>query len=99
METMPMSIAVGRPGFCVRVEGSLIDPGKWLIHGTVEYRRSQAVESRSDVEAEARQELMLAITRAFRSARARGARSVYVVVEGDDEVAGFFRMLDRQTAR
>jgi hypothetical protein len=39
---------------------------------------------------------MLAISRESRAARAHGARSVYVVVDGDDEVAGFFRIAERR---
>jgi hypothetical protein len=42
---------------------------------------------------------MLAISRASCTARARGARVVYVVVDGDDEVAGFFRISNRRASR
>jgi hypothetical protein len=94
-----MSYALDRPGFSVRIDGGAVDHGQWLIHGVVQYRPYLAAESEVDVVGEARRELILAIARASRSARARGARSVYVAVDGDDEIAGFFRMLRRSEYR
>jgi hypothetical protein len=94
-----MNFALERPGFTVRLCGAFIEPGLWLIHGAVEYAPRSAMDSASDIEAEARRELMLAVSRASRSARAIGARSVYVVVDGDEEVAGFFRISNRRASR
>jgi hypothetical protein len=94
-----MTYLLERPGFALRVCGGFVESGQWLIHGVVEYQPHLAVDSANDVEAEARRELMLAISRASHTARARGARSVYVVVDGDDEVAGFFRLSNRRASR
>jgi hypothetical protein len=91
--------AVDRPSFSVRVDGGFVDHGQWLIHGVVAYRRQRAAKPRINVEAIARRELILALAQETRTARALGARSVFVVVDGDDEVAGFFRMLDPHPGR
>jgi hypothetical protein len=92
---MDASITVDRPGFSVRIDGGFVGRHHWLIHGVVAYRPHLAAESKVDLEDEARRELLSAVTRASRSARAQGARSVFVAVDGDDEIAGFFRMLGR----
>jgi len=96
---MDVNYALDRPGFSLRLDGGLVDHGQWLIHGVVQYRPHLARESRSDVEDEARRELLLAVSRASQSARNQGARSVYVAVDGDAEIAGFFRMLQREGRR
>jgi len=96
---METSYAVDRPGFSLRIDGGFVDQRQWLIHGVVQYRPHLAVESKSDVEDEARRELLSAVSRVSRSARGQGARSVYVTVDGDDEIAGFFRMLRRREGR
>jgi hypothetical protein len=96
---METTYAVDRPGFSLRVDGGFVDQRQWLIHGVVRYRRHLATGSRSDVEDEARRELLSAVTSASRSARGLGARSVYVAVDGDKEIAGFFRMLRRSEHR
>ena len=96
---METTYAVDRPGFSLRVDGGFVDQRQWLIHGVVEYGPHLAAESRSDVEDEARRELLSAVTRASRSARGLGARCIYVAVDGDDEIAGFFRMLRRNENR
>ena len=93
------SFAVERPGFSLRIDGGFVDQHQWLIHGVVRYRPHLAAESRGDVEDEARRELLSAVTRVSQSARGLGARSVYVTVDGDDEIAGFFRMLRRNESR
>jgi hypothetical protein len=91
--------AIDRPGFSVRIDGGFVDRGQWLIHGVVRYRPDLSAASRIDVEDEARREILSAVTRVSRSARVQGARSVYVSVDGDDEIAGFFRMLRRHDDR
>jgi hypothetical protein len=96
---MENTFKLDRPGFSVSVDGGFVDQGQWLIHGVVQYRPYLAVESKADIEDEARRELLSAVTRASRSARGLGARSVYVTVDGDDEIAGFFRMLRRAETR
>lgn len=90
-----MGYALDRQGFVVWVESGFVAPDAWLIHGVVEYRHARAAEARVDVVAEARLELMRTISVESRSARARGVRSVYVVVDGDDDVAGFFRLAEQ----
>ena len=96
---MEKTYAVDRPGFSLRIDGGFVDQRQWLIHGVVQYRPHLAAESRTDVEDEARRELLSAVTSASRSARGQGARSVYVTVDGDEEIAGFFRMLRRNESR
>jgi hypothetical protein len=93
------SYAVERPGFSLRINGGFVDQHQWLIHGVVRYRPHLAAESRSEVEDEARRELLTAVTCVSRSARGQGARSVYVTVDGDNQIAGFFRMLRRNENR
>jgi len=96
---METTYAVERPGFSLRIDGGFVDQRQWLIHGVVQYRPHLAAECRRDVEDEARRELLSAVSRVSRSARGQGARSVYVAVDGDDEIAGFFRMLRRNESR
>jgi len=94
---MEVNYALERPGYSVRLDCGFVDESHWLIHGVVAYRPDLAAESKSDVEDEARRELLSAVGRASRSARALGARSVYVTVDGDDEIAGFFRVMRRRS--
>lgn len=94
-----MSYVLDRPGYCIRIYGGFIDDGEWLIHGVVEYNDGLEGASRKDVVAEAQLQLFLAIARKSRLARARGARYVHVVVDGDSEVASFFRDLDRPASQ
>ena len=100
-ETEPAvtSCELDRPGLSVRIDGGWVDHGMWLIHAVAVYRPHLTVEATSDVQADGRRELILAIAGEARAARERGARSVYVVVEGDDEVAGFFRILNPRLRR
>jgi hypothetical protein len=93
-EATVTSYAFDRPGFSVRVDGGFVDSGKWMIHGVVAYGSHLTTGARRDVEIDARRALVLAVARDTRSARELGARAIYVLVEGDDQVAGFFRMLD-----
>ncbi len=94
-----MGYALEFSDYSVKIEGGFVDGGKWMIHGIVAYRSAQAAKAQSDIEAEARTELMLAIARESRLARAQGARSVYVTIDGDEELAGFFRMCDAAVER
>ena len=89
-----MGYALDFSDYSVKIDGGFVEGHKWVIHGIVAYRRILAAKARTDIEAEARTELMLAIARESRLARSQGARSVYVSIEGDDELAGFFRMCD-----
>lgn len=89
-----MARALSRLGYSVRVDGGFVDSGQWLIHGIVEYGSEGHGPSQDDVAAEARRELVTVISEEARVARARGAKQIYVVVDGDEEVAGLFRMLD-----
>jgi len=93
-EAAATSYEMKRPGFSLHVDGGSIDPSTWMIHAVLVYRPHLAMEAESDVEADGRRELVLAIAGDARAARERGARSIYVVVEGDEELAGFFRVLN-----
>jgi hypothetical protein len=83
--------ALERRGYSIRVEGGFIDHGQWLVHGVVTFRPYAVTRTPLDVSAEARREVLLAVARAARSARSLGARAVYVLVDGDDELSGLFR--------
>jgi hypothetical protein len=85
------SYALDRRGYSIRVEGGFIDEDQWLVHSVVRYRPYAVTEARVDVAVEARHEVILAVARETQSARALGARGVYVLVDGDDELAGLFR--------
>jgi hypothetical protein len=92
-----MDFALERRGFSVRLSAAVFDRRQWLIHGVLEYRFWEAEGSRIDVENEARRQLLHAISTVSSSALSSGARSVYVLVDGDDEVAGFYRLPGRST--
>jgi hypothetical protein len=87
-----MSYVLDRPGFSVRVDGRFVDEGTWLNHAVVSYRPHASSDEPGGSAADGRRELILGIARHSRLARLLGARSVYVLVEGDGEVAGFFRV-------
>lgn len=91
--------ALERRGYSICVDGGFIDQGHWLVLGVVRYRPYVVTESRIDVSAEARREVILAVARETLSARAMGARSVYVLVDGDDELAGLFRHRPNRDSR
>ena len=91
--------ALERRGYSIRVDGGFFDDGQWLVHGVVRYRPYAVTGSRIDVPAEARREVILAVAQEAQSARALGARSVYVLVDGDDELAGLFRHRSSRDSR
>ena len=68
--------------------------GQWVVHAVLEYVRSGPIEARVEIESEARLELLIGIARETSRGRAMGARSVHVLVEGDREIAGFFRVFE-----
>jgi len=83
------------PHFTVTVSSGFISDWQWAVHAVVDYRTLGPAGMRTAIEAEARLELMIGIARESRLGRDRGARSVVVFVEGDPQVVGFFRQLDR----
>jgi len=93
------SYAIHRSGFSVRVDGGFVDDTTWLIHGIVAFRPHPARDASRDVETAARRQLVLAIGRESRMARDLGARAIYVFLEGDREIAGFYQMLVPQAIR
>jgi plasmid stability protein len=66
------------------------------IHAVVAYHPDVRLAHHRDVEAEAREELMIGISRESLRGRAGGARTALVLVEGDREIAGFFRDLEER---
>ena len=88
-----MAYTFDRPHFTVSVNSGFISDWQWCVHAVVEHRRSGLVRARKAIEVEAQLELMIGISTECRSGRDRGARSVIVLVEGDREIAGFFRGL------
>jgi hypothetical protein len=86
-------------GYSIHVDGGFIDKGQWLVHGVVTYRPYAVSRAPIDVSAEARRKVVLAVARETRSACARGARSVYVLVDGDDALGGLFRYRPNRDSR
>jgi hypothetical protein len=84
------------PAFSVSVEGAFVAPGLWLVHGEVEYPSRLAPEARSRVGLAARCELLRGIFRESRLGWDRHAERVHVLIEGDAEVAGLFRVVRRE---
>jgi hypothetical protein len=90
-----MAYTCDRRQFTVTVSSGFISDWQWAVHANVDYRSFGTVGIRKEIEAEARLELMIGISRECRHGRERGARTVIVLVEGDREIAGFFRGLPR----
>jgi hypothetical protein len=84
------------PAFTVSVEGAFVAPGLWLLHAEVEYRAGLGVEAQSRLRHEARCELMRGIIRESRRGWELRARRVRVLIEGDSEAAGFFKVMQRR---
>ena len=93
------SYALHRTGFSVRVDGGFVENSTWLIHGVVAFRPHLVDCATQDVETVARRHLILAIGRESRTARDLGAHSIYVFLEGDGGIAGFYQMLVPQPIR
>ena len=91
-----MAYQSDRFGFTVHVEGKFVGRGQWVVHAVLEYVRSGPREARVELESEARLELLIGIARETSRGRAMGAHSVHVMVEGDREIAGFFRVFDEK---
>jgi hypothetical protein len=89
-----MAYKSDRFGFTVHVEGRFVGRGQWVVHAVLQYLAFGPIESRGDLEAEARLELLIGIARESSCGRALGAHSVHVLVEGDREIAGFFRVFE-----
>ena len=91
-----MAYTCDRPQFTVTVTSGFISNWQWAIHAVVEYRPLGLVGIRKEIEVAAQLELMIGISRESRGGRDRGARTVLVLVEGDREIAGFFRGLQSE---
>jgi hypothetical protein len=87
------------PEFAVTVKSGFISDWQWAVHAVVAYRGHGFGGRRREIEDEARNELMSGIARESRRGRAEGARTVVVLVEGDRELAGFFRGLGEREPR
>jgi len=85
-----------RFGFTVNVEGRFVGRGQWVVHAILRYEAPLLVQSRDEIEEEARLELLIGIARETSVGRAKGAHSVHVLVEGDREIAGFFRVFEER---
>ncbi|HEX4825430.1 MAG TPA: hypothetical protein VFV19_14090 [Candidatus Polarisedimenticolaceae bacterium] len=79
-------------GYAVRVEGRFLDRSRYAIHAVVTYPHSTSTEERARLAQEAQVDLLVAIAEQSHLGRKRGARFVYVAVEGDRELDDFFRM-------
>ena len=80
------------PTLRVAVGGRFVGQGQWIVHGIVERPSVPFAEPTEGDATEARLELMIGVARESRKGRARGARSVHVVIEGDREMEGLFRV-------
>lgn len=87
-----MGYSVGRASYEITVEGGFVGPGQWVVHGVVHHKPGPSVASRADAESEARLDLMVGIARESRRGNDAGARNVHVVIDGDREIAGLFRL-------
>ena len=94
-----MSNRCVRSGYVVRADGILLDPSRYAIHAVVTYDDAVSESERARLAPEAQVDLMLAIVEESRRGRTRGARSVFVAVEGDSELDGFFRVQAEQVPR
>ena len=86
-----MAYECRRSHFTVTVRSGFISRSQWAVHAVVDYLPDGPVGNWSDVESEARLELMLGIARESRRGGDDGTGNVVVLVEGDTEVAGLFR--------
>jgi hypothetical protein len=90
-----MGYICDRPQFTVTVNSGFISEWQWAVHAVAIYRPLGLVGIRKEIEAVAQLELMIGISQESRVGRDRGARTVIVLVEGDRELAGFFKRLER----
>ena len=88
-----MAHVCDRPHFTVTVTAGFISDWQWAVHAVVDYRVLGLAGRQRGIEAQAQAELMIGISSESRVGRDRGARTVLVLVEGDREIAGFFRGL------
>lgn len=86
-----MAYTCDRPQFTVTVTSGFINDWQCTVHAAVDYRNVWGDGIPKGIEAEAQLELMIGISHESREGLERGARSVVVLVEGDREIAGFFR--------
>lgn len=87
-----MGYRCARSGYDVRVDGVFLDRSRYAIHAVVRFAPDVTESERERLAPEAQIELLLAIVGESQRGRDRGARMVYVAVEGDRELAGFFRV-------
>jgi hypothetical protein len=85
-----MATASERPRLNVSISSAFISDWQWAIHAVVEYPEPRSADEREAIEREAQFELAMGIVRESRIGRARGARSVIVLVDGDREMAELF---------
>jgi len=86
-----MRFHAARPGYDVLVRGTFVDPSRFEVLAVVQHDRDLSEPDRGSLLREARLEVMLAILRESERGRRMGARRVFVVVDGDDELADLFR--------
>lgn len=91
-----MAYSSRQPNYDVSVEGRFVGSGQWVVHGRVAFGPDGAPSLPYDAESEARLDLMVGIARESRRGYDAGARNVHVVIEGDRELAGLFRLTGRQ---
>jgi hypothetical protein len=89
-----MAYVCDRPHFTVTVSSGFVSHWEWAVHAVVDYRALQLAGRQREIESQAQAELMIGISSESRVGRDRGARNVSVLVEGDREMAGFFRGLE-----
>ncbi len=87
-----MGFRCTRDGYWVGVDGIFLDRTRYAIHAVVRYLPEASEAERQRLTPEAQVDLLFAIVGESERGRARGARLIYVAVEGDRELAGFFRV-------
>lgn len=87
-----MGYRCSRLRYTLAVEGIFLDRTRFVIHAVVAYSPGLTAVERHRAAAEAQVELLFAIVGESDRGRTQGARSIHVAVDGDDRLAGFFKL-------
>ena len=80
-----------RARYVVGVDGHFLDGTRYAIHAVVRYLPGVSESERASLAHEAQIELLLSIVGESERGRDLGARQLHVNIEGDRDLAGFFR--------
>lgn len=91
-----MAYVCRHPAFTVTVESGFVEKGRFAVHGRVSYAPKVARGIRNSAETAALLAMIAGISRESQSGRERGARRVYISVDGDRGLSGIFRRIARR---